>query len=71
VSKIDYIHIFWDTFVIVFKIKRSKGTSAVRACGISMVKVLNKSILSILMYNLVLDRQRKVLYTPQYFHIPV
>ena len=36
-----------------------------------MVKILNKYILSILVYNLFLDRQHNILYTPQYFHTPV
>ena len=36
-----------------------------------MVKILNKCILSILMYSLVLHKQRKIVYTPQYFHTMV
>ena len=57
-----------STFVSVSTIKRPKGTSAERARGISMVNILNKCILSILVYNLFLDRQRNILYTPQYFN---
>ena len=34
------------------------------------MKILNKCILSILVYNLFLDRQRNIVYTPQYFHTP-
>jgi len=33
-----------------------------------MVKILNKCILSILVYNLFLDRKRNIFYTPQYVH---
>jgi len=33
-----------------------------------MVKILNKCIQSILGYNLFLDRQRNILYAPQYFY---
>ena len=36
-----------------------------------MVKILNTRILSILVYNLFLDRQGNISYTPQYFHKPV
>ena len=42
-----------------------------RARGVLMVKILNINILSILVYNLFLDRQRNILYTPHYFHIPL
>jgi len=45
--------------------------SAARARGTIMVKILNKCILSISMYNLFLDRERNILYTSQYFHTPV
>ena len=55
--------IVMSTFVNVFKI----DASAVRACGVLMVKILNKCILSILVYNLFLDRQRNIFYTTQYF----
>jgi len=34
------------------------------------VKLLNKCILSIFVYNLFLDRHCNMLYTPQYFHTP-
>ena len=57
--------------VSVFKIKRSKGASATRARGVLMVKILNKCILSIVAYNLILDRHCNLLYTPRYFHTPV
>ena len=58
----------WSTFVSVFTIKRPKdAASAVRACGILLVKILNKCILSILIHSLFLDRQRNV-HTLQYFH---
>ena len=46
----------WSTFVSVFMIKRPMGVSAARARGVLMVKILNKCILSILVYNL-LNRQ--------------
>jgi len=46
-------------------IKRPKGASAVIARGVLMVRILNKCILIILVYNLFLDRQRNSLYTPQ------
>ena len=36
-----------------------------------MVKILDKCILSILVYNLFLDIQRNIVYTPQYSHTPV
>ena len=49
---------------------RFKCASATRARGVLMVKILNECILS-LVYNLSLDRQRNILYTPQYFHTPV
>jgi len=39
-----------STFVSVFTIRRTKGTSAVRACGVLMVKILIKCLLSILVY---------------------
>ena len=48
-----------------------EGACAARARGVLMMKILNKCILSILVYNLVLDRQRHILYTPQYFLTPV
>jgi len=38
--------------------KRYKGANAASARGVLMVKILNKCILSILGYNLFLDRQR-------------
>ena len=38
---------------------------------IGVPKILNKCILSILVYNLFLDRRRNILYTPQYFNTPV
>jgi len=39
-------------FVSVFTIKRLKGESDGRAHGVLMVKIRNKCILSILVYNL-------------------
>ena len=60
-----------STFVSVFTIKMPKGVSATRASGVLMVNILNKCILSILVYNLFLDRQCTILYIPQYFHTPV
>jgi len=39
-------------------IKRPKGAGAARACGALMVKILH--ILSILVYNPILDRQRNI-----------
>ena len=51
--------------------KRHNGASAARACDVLMVKILNKYILNISVYNLFIDRQRNILYTPQYFHTPV
>ena len=56
--------IVMSTFVSVFTI----GASAARACCVLMVKILTKCILSTLVYNLFLDRQRNILYTTQYFH---
>ena len=44
---------------------------AARAHGVLMVNILNKCILSILVYNLFLDRNRNILYTSQYFYTPV
>ena len=44
----------------VFTIKRPKGANASRARGVLMVTILNKCILSILVYNLFLDRQRNI-----------
>jgi len=43
-------------------IKRPKGASAARVCGVLMIKILNKCILSILVYNLFLDRQHAIFY---------
>ena len=53
-----------STFVGVFTIKTPKGASAARARGVVVVKILNKYNLSILVYDLFLDRQRNMLYTP-------
>ena len=39
-----YLVIVKSTFVSVFTIKRPKGTSAARACGVLMLKILNKCI---------------------------
>jgi len=64
--KLEYIN-----FVCVFRVKRHKGKSAARACGALMVKILNKCIIRISVYNLFLDKQRNILYTLQYFHTPV
>ena len=50
-----------STFVSVFTIKRPQGASAARVCGDLMVKTLNKCILSILVYNLYLDRHHNIL----------
>jgi len=60
-----------STFAGVFTIKGSKGASAARAFVVLMLKILNKCILRILVYNLFSDRQCTVLYTSQYFHTPV
>ena len=49
----------------VCTIKRRKGATAVRACGVLIVKILNKRLLSMLVYNL-FHKQ-----TVQYFHTPV
>ena len=43
-----------STFVSVFTIKRPKGASVL------MVKILNKCILSTLVYNVFLDRQHNI-----------
>jgi len=51
-------------------IKRPKGANAAIAHGVFIVKILNKCILSILVYILFLDRQRNILYTPQYVYTP-
>ena len=63
-----FIHRFsksQSTFVSVFTIQTHKGASAANVRGVLMVKILNKCILSILVYNL-FYRQ-----TAQYFHTPV
>ena len=72
-QSLNYTHLcnIRSTFVSVFTIKRPMGARASRARGVLMVKILNKCILSILVYNLFLDRQRNILYTPQYFNTPV
>ena len=49
-----------STFVSGFTIKMPNGASATRARGVLMVKILNTCILSILVYNLFLDRQRNI-----------
>jgi len=54
-----------STFVSVFTIKRPTGVSAARARGVLMVNILNKCILSILVYNLFLVRQHDILYKSQ------
>ena len=41
----------FDTFVSVFTIVRYNGSSAARAHVVLMVKILNKCILNILVYN--------------------
>ena len=48
------------TFVSVFTLKRPKGASAAKAGGILMMKILNKCIPTILVYNLLLDRHRYI-----------
>jgi len=64
-AKIGYV-IVRVHFDSVFTNKRPKSVNAARAHGVLMVKILNKSILSIfLVYNL-FYRQ-----TAQYFHTPV
>ena len=65
---IDYVRVHLP---VSSRFKRPKGVSAMRARGVLMVKILNKCILSILVYNLFLKRQRNILYTPQYFHTSV
>jgi len=52
----------------VFNIKSLKGASAARARGVLMVKILNNCSLMIYVFTLLLDRQRSILLTPQYFH---
>jgi len=47
-------------FVSVFTIKRPKGSIAARARGVLMVNILNKCILSILVYNLFSFRERNL-----------
>ena len=42
----------WNTCISVFTIQRPKGASATRACGVLMVKILNKCILSILVFKI-------------------
>ena len=54
------------TFVSVFTLKMPKGASATKAGGILMMKILNKCIPSILVYNLLLDRHR---YIPIHWYI--
>mgnify|MGYP000215226485 CR=1 FL=1 len=49
-----------STFVSVFTIKMPKGASAARTRGLLMVNILNKCILSILVYNLFLDKKRNI-----------
>jgi len=44
-----------STFVNVFTIKRPKGAIAARSRGVLMVNIINKCILSILVYNLCLN----------------
>ena len=64
-----YIYIAWRNFFIVrvhvtvFTIKRHKGTSAARARGVFMVKILNTCILSILLYNLFRQTAQYLIYT--------
>jgi len=66
-----FLVIVKSTFVSVFKIYRSKGTSSARAGGVLMVKILNKCILSILVYNLYLDRYFIYTAVLPIFHTPV
>jgi len=61
----DSFVIVKSTFVSVFTIQRHKGASVARARGVLLVKIPNTCILSILVYNLFLDRQRNISYTPQ------
>ena len=46
-------------------------SSQLRGRGVLMVKILTKCTLIILMYNLFLDRQRNIVYTPQNFQTPI
>jgi len=46
-------------------------SSRLRACGILMVKILNKCILSILVYDLLYRQTAQYFHTPQCFHLPV
>ena len=56
---------------VIFRIKVSvSGLQGHERSGL-VVKILNKCILSILVYILFLDRQRNSVYTPQCFHTPV
>ena len=48
----DQVGTSLSIFVSVFTIKRSMGASVARARELVMVKILNKCILSILVYNL-------------------
>ena len=47
----------WGSFVTDFTFKSHKGASTARVHGVSLVKILNKCILSTLVYNIFLDRQ--------------
>ena len=51
-----------------FTIKKPDSASAARARGVLIVKILT---IVLLVYDLILDRKRNILYTPQYFHTPV
>mgnify|MGYP000459972634 CR=1 FL=1 len=59
------------TFVSVFTIEMSKGASSTGARGVLIVNILNKCILSILVYNLFYRQIAQYLHTPQYFHTSV
>jgi len=51
-------------------IKWPKDLSAARADGVLMVKILNKCILSILVYNLFYRQTEQYFHTSQYFNTP-
>ena len=60
-----------SAFITVFTIKRHNGACAARARGVLMVKILNKYILSILVYNLYYKQTVQYFHTPQCSHTSV
>ena len=67
-------HMTLNICLVIYVIVRIKvsvsGLQGHERSGL-VVKILNKCILSILVYILFLDRQRNILYTPQYVYTPV